>query len=257
MVFAGRVFAILCTISAAAFLCYRNLLLQKDIMTMTIFQTAVSRPLPGVRWGAALLFVGLAGLLAIPSAQADSLISQGKPVTATDFYNSGGGEVFPASNITDGQFNDTGTPSNWSFWLTPNGQTGSATIDLGSLYTIDEFQIQDTHNRGYDDRGTNAFDISVSSDDITFTPVVADSFGTWPNLPIVTENSFAPVNAQYVKFNIDTVYGSSGGLNELQVFGSPAAVPEASTTISFGLLLALGFGGVTVAAKRKKSAAQA
>ena len=33
----------------------------------------------------------------------------------------------------------------------------------------------------------------------------------------------------------------------------PAPVPEASTTVSFGLLLALGLGGAVVAAKRKKS----
>lgn len=35
----------------------------------------------------------------------------------------------------------------------------------------------------------------------------------------------------------------------------PAAVPEASTTVSFGLLLALGFGGLVVAAKKKKATA--
>ena len=33
-----------------------------------------------------------------------------------------------------------------------------------------------------------------------------------------------------------------------------AAVPEASTTISFGLLLALGLSGLTVAARKKKAA---
>ena len=33
----------------------------------------------------------------------------------------------------------------------------------------------------------------------------------------------------------------------------PAAVPEASTTVSFGLLLALGLGGVAGAARKKKS----
>ena len=37
----------------------------------------------------------------------------------------------------------------------------------------------------------------------------------------------------------------------------PAAVPEASTTASFGLLLALGLGGLIVAAKRKKAASSA
>jgi hypothetical protein len=35
---------------------------------------------------------------------------------------------------------------------------------------------------------------------------------------------------------------------------APAAVPEASTTVSFGLLLALGMGGMVIAAKRKKTA---
>jgi len=34
---------------------------------------------------------------------------------------------------------------------------------------------------------------------------------------------------------------------------SPAAVPEASTTVSFGLLLVLGMGGMIVAAKRRKT----
>jgi hypothetical protein len=38
---------------------------------------------------------------------------------------------------------------------------------------------------------------------------------------------------------------------------SPAAVPEASTTVSLGLLLMLGLGGMAIAAKRKQSAAQA
>jgi hypothetical protein len=189
---------------------------------------------------------------AAASAQSSTLISQGKTVTSTSFYDQGT-ETFPASNITDGRFDDTGSPSNWSFWLTPNGQMGSATIDLGGLYTIDQFQLQNTHNRGYNDRGTDAFDISVSTDGVNFAPVVTDSFGTWPNIPIVTENLTAPIVGEYVKFNIDSIYGSSGGLNELQVYGSPAAVPEASTTVSLGLLLILGLGGMIVAKKRKKS----
>lgn len=37
-------------------------------------------------------------------------------------------------------------------------------------------------------------------------------------------------------------------------FASPPAVPEASTTVSFGLLLALGLGGLVVAARKKRAA---
>lgn len=217
---------------------------------MIRFSLSLSRTAP--------LLAGLAALLLASSAQAQSsmLISQGKTVTATGFYDNGT-ETFPASNITDGRFGDTGSAGDWSFWLTPNGQMGSATIDLGSQYTIDSFQLQDTHNRGYNDRGTNAFDISVSSDGVNFAPVLDDSFSqsAWQNLSVVTESSFAPVTGEYVKFNIDSLYGgASGGLNELQVFGTPAAVPEASTTVSFGLLLALGLGGVTIARKKRLAA---
>jgi hypothetical protein len=39
----------------------------------------------------------------------------------------------------------------------------------------------------------------------------------------------------------------------LDIFTAAPAVPEASTTVSFGLLLALGMGGVVVAAKRKRA----
>lgn len=58
------------------------------------------------------------------------------------------------------------------------------------------------------------------------------------------------------------VYGASGssettsGTRQLVsgfLIETPAAVPEASTTVSFGLLLALGLGGAAVAARKKKA----
>ena len=50
-----------------------------------------------------------------------------------------------------------------------------------------------------------------------------------------------------------TSQGAGIGSGEVLRF-DPAAVPEASTTISFGLLLALGLGSVAVAVKKKKTA---
>ena len=38
------------------------------------------------------------------------------------------------------------------------------------------------------------------------------------------------------------------------IIETPAAVPEASTTVSLGLLLALGLGGVVVGARRRRKA---
>lgn len=52
--------------------------------------------------------------------------------------------------------------------------------------------------------------------------------------------------------SINAAYQDDGGV--LNLFNT-GAVPEASTTASFGLLLALGMGGVAIAAKRKKQIA--
>ncbi len=48
---------------------------------------------------------------------------------------------------------------------------------------------------------------------------------------------------------------SGAGDGEVLRFALPAAVPEASTTVSFGLLLAFGLGGVIVARKRTRTSA--
>lgn len=57
----------------------------------------------------------------------------------------------------------------------------------------------------------------------------------------------------YELTNVANANGIGGVLNlTVLTVGSP--VPEASTTVSLGLLLALGLGGMVVAAKRKKKA---
>ncbi len=76
---------------------------------------------------------------------------------------------------------------------------------------------------------------------------------------VAVENGSVPVGFGTITGNLldnSTVttlnyflYDGSGGTLNIE---SPAAVPEASTTVSFGLLLTLGLGGVMLA--RKKSA---
>ena len=57
----------------------------------------------------------------------------------------------------------------------------------------------------------------------------------------------------YFTVRENTAAGSSDfGIDTVVLSGAP--VPEASTTVSFGLLLALGLGGLAVAKKRKQSA---
>jgi hypothetical protein len=66
--------------------------------------------------------------------------------------------------------------------------------------------------------------------------------------PVATDKTFGTyVNTTGIALN-----NTSGNwrFDNVNFSGTPAAVPEASTTISFGLLLALGLGGFAVAKKR-------
>ena len=171
------------------------------------------------------------------------LLSQGKTVTGSSYYNSGS-EVFPYSKIVDGRYDDTGTGYDWSFWLTPQSSGGYAIIDLANIYSISRFEVQNTHNRQHNDRGTKDFRISVSTDGINYTSIVSTTLAAvWGLNPIPIEIfNITSIQARYVRFDVDTWYGSSGGINELSVYGESGVVPESETLLLAltGLLATLG-----------------
>ena len=55
-------------------------------------------------------------------------------------------------------------------------------------------------------------------------------------------------------FQYELINDTTHDMLDLEVIKAGSPVPEASTTVSFGLLLALGLGGLVLAAKRKKKA---
>ena len=82
------------------------------------------------------------------------------------------------------------------------------------------FRVQNTHNRGHNDRSTRNFNIYVSDDGVSFGSAVVS--GTMPNPsganPIPFEEyPVSGVSGRYVKFSTDSYYGASGGINELEV----------------------------------------
>ena len=85
-----------------------------------------------------------------------------------------------------------------------------------------------------------------------FTNVPATTSGSIPEQTFaVTPVEVADLQNGLLYFNIHTLDFSRG---EIRGQILPAAVPEASTTVSLGLLLALGLGSTVIAARKKARA---
>ena len=88
-------------------------------------------------------------------------------------------------------------------------------------------------------------------------PVLAGERNDATGLLLRSATGVVPIGAQSVNVNLQMTrlagsYNDGYADNLSLVLGQPAPVPEASTTVSFGLLLALALGGVAVVAKRRK-----
>lgn len=166
-----------------------------------------------------------------PSAGVGNL-ALGKPVFSPGYCTRPHGSVFPPDNLTDGRLDDSGVPGDWSFWLAPDGESGEFTVDLLRAETIGRLSLQNTRNRGIDDRGTARFEAFGSLDNKHFFPLVDGELpraaaSTDAGLPF-HEFSFAPVDARYVKVLVTEHYRhlerpadhpcQGGGLNEIRIF---------------------------------------
>lgn len=166
------------------------------------------------------------------SSGEDGNLALGKPVFSPGYCTRPHGSVFPPDNLTDGRLDDSGVPGDWSFWLAPDGDSGEFTVDLLKAEKIGRISLQNTSNRGIDDRGTAEFEAFGSLDNKSFFPLVSGS------LPRVAEEHgqafpfhdfrFTPVEARYVKVVVTRHYRHltrpagdphhGGGMNEIRIF---------------------------------------
>lgn len=167
------------------------------------------------------------------SESPDTNLALGKPVLSPGYCIRPHGSVFPPDKLTDGRLDDTGVPGDWSFWLAPDGESGEFTVDLIDPETISRVSLQNTGNRGMDDRGTEAFELFGSLDNKVFFPLVS---GTLPRVTAADsarsfpfhDFTFAAVEVRYVKCVVTRHYRheqrpsdhpcQGGGLNEIRIF---------------------------------------
>lgn len=208
---------------------------------------------------------GLAASMAAAAPAAQIVLTPVAVYASTGQYLQG----FPATTFAPGNIlnQQTGpineTAQDGSYWINPDNGPANASIsiDLGGTYRLSSFDLFNTHNAQYNDRGTGNFSI-VGSNDATFAIFTTLASGT-----LTAEQQGTPLTAQsfasgstgvfrYLQFRPTSVASANApccganvyGLNELRVFGTAGVVPEPG---QWALLIA-GFGAVGYTLRRRR-----
>ncbi len=128
------------------------------------------------------------------------------------------GTNFKPSAAVDGITFESHHPE--TFWLLPDSTTGFLSIDPEGTVKIDRIRLLNTHNSGFNDRGTKDFHVDVVDRDGKTTTVWRDRFpsigGAW------MEKSLDGVIASRIVVHVDSYFHAGGGLTEVEVIGSQA-----------------------------------
>src|SRR5882757_3095060 len=162
---------------------------------------------------AALALVALAVVVTpVSSSAAGTLLSQGKPTTASSSENA----TFPAANATDG---NSGTR-----WSSAFSDPQWLQVDLGSTQTIGQVVLQ------WEAAFATGFQIQTSPDAATWTTIFSTTTGTGGTQTLTVTGS-----GRFVRMNCTaraTQFGYS--LWEFQVFGPGAAATCNTSNAAFG-----------------------
>lgn len=141
-----------------------------------------------------------------------TLLSQNMPTEATAYVNSNEAPEFAVDGDVTKKWCATGTPPH------------EITIDLGAVKTISEVSISHAEAGGESpDMNTKSYVILVSEDGAQFSEIKSVT----RNSAAVTVDTFAPVNARYVKLSVvKPTQGSdtAARIYEIEIKGTDAAV---------------------------------
>ena len=207
-----------------------------------------------------LTFKATAGLIALavlagPAAQAQNLVQNGGFETGNflswTVADSIGNTTVRASDPTGFE----GPSHSGSFFAgfgnnsnTDGSISQELTTTSGQAYTISFYLDNNSAAAGYD-ATPNDFSATFGSTTLQFQSDIAPE--TYQKYSYIVTAQSAQTLLTFAGY--DNPYHL--GLDDVSV--TPGAVPEASTTVSFGLLLALGMGGIVIASKKKTKAAKA
>ncbi len=180
-----------------------------------------------------------------------------------------------------GAFAQSPTPTSYFFQVENNTLSGGDPVfSVIDNLTFSNLQINETFTGGFtqtiqlgslDTATFDTFSNTFSTSSPLTSAVLTGNIGSGPAQNVNTETTIGgPITPQYVSSTFSAslfgpaqtgtalgtfslLDGNDNVVNSVTIL-APAAVPEASTTVSLGLLLALGLGAVAVSRRRAASA---
>jgi hypothetical protein len=209
----------------------------------------------------------LAAIVILASALTASQISIGQSNViggSGSYSGSWNDPTFGAQNVLSQQTGSIHESFGNGYWINPDNGPPDAYIvlDLGAQYQITSFELYNTHNGGYNDRGTGDFQIRAGNslgvvtsngfdlNGVLITITSGTLFADTDSNTNLTPQDFTVSNNgtyRYLRFEPLGVASSGApccganvyGLNEIRVFGDIAGVPEPATWLTAVPLLAL------------------
>ena len=152
----------------------------------------------------------------IKPVQTPGNVAVNSQVTASASYSDQfSGLHFKPSGVVDGITFESHYPE--TYWLLPNNLTGFISIDLPRPVSISRINILNTHNDGFNDRGTKDFHVEVVKIDGERKTIWRDTF---LRIGELKEKQFGGIEASRVTVYLDSFFINGGGLNEIEVIGN-------------------------------------
>jgi len=135
-----------------------------------------------------------------------------------------GSQAFIALNVVTNEKDfRSASPTYANYWVTDNGKTGADAqlyMTFACTQTITGFQLKNTHNFSFNNVGTENFSIWIWKSGkwtTVQTGTLPDARNVSP-VPLITFKLPSPVRTGKVMFQIDSYYGSGGGLQYFSIY---------------------------------------
>jgi hypothetical protein len=152
----------------------------------------------------------------IKPVQTPGNVAVNSQVTASASYSDQfSGLHFRPSAVVDGIKFESHYPE--TYWLLPDHLTGFISIDLPRPVSISRINILNTHNDGFNDRGTKDFHVEVVKINGERKTIWRDAF---LKIGELKEKQFGGIEASRVIVYVDSFFINGGGLNEIEVIGN-------------------------------------